>query len=48
MSHILFKLLLAFGALLLAPIAGGLLAGLDRIAAARMQRRVGPPLLQPF
>lgn len=33
---------------LLAPVAGGLLAGLDRIVSARMQRRVGPPLLQPF
>ncbi|HNW44324.1 MAG TPA: NADH-quinone oxidoreductase subunit H [Elusimicrobiales bacterium] len=34
--------------LLLAPLAGGLLAGVDRIVSARMQRRVGPPLLQPF
>ncbi len=33
---------------LLAPLAGGLLAGADRIVSARMQRRVGPPLLQPF
>jgi formate hydrogenlyase subunit 4 len=42
------KLLLALFALLLAPVAGGLLSGLDRIVTARMQRRVGPPLLQPF
>ena len=34
--------------LLLAPILGGLLSGCDRIIAARMQRRKGPPLLQPF
>lgn len=34
--------------LLLAPILGGLLAGCDRIISARMQRRKGPPLLQPF
>src|SRR5690606_5621843 len=34
--------------LLLAPIAGGLIAGIDRKLAARMQGRVGPPLLQPF
>ena len=34
--------------LILAPVAGGLLAGIDRIISARMQRRVGPPLLQPF
>ena len=34
--------------ILLAPIVGGLLDGLDRKISARMQRRVGPPLLQPF
>ena len=32
----------------LAPIVGCLLAGLDRIISARMQGRVGPPLLQPY
>ncbi|MBP3867053.1 MAG: NADH-quinone oxidoreductase subunit H, partial [Eggerthellaceae bacterium] len=31
-----------------APIIGCLLAGLDRIISARMQGRVGPPLLQPY
>jgi ech hydrogenase subunit B len=36
------------GYLLLAPIAGGLLAGIDRIVSARMQSRKGPPLFQPF
>jgi ech hydrogenase subunit B len=34
--------------LVLAPIFGGFLAGVDRIVSARMQGRVGPPLLQPF
>lgn len=34
--------------LLLAPLAGGLLAGADRVVTARMQGRVGPPLGQPF
>lgn len=34
--------------LLLAPLAGGILAGLDRKVSARMQGRVGPPVLQPF
>ena len=34
--------------LILAPILGGLIAGLDRIITARMQGRVGPPILQPF
>lgn len=33
---------------LLAPLAGGLLAGLDRKITARMQGRFGPPVLQPF
>lgn len=33
---------------LLAPIIGGLFDGMDRKISARMQRRVGPPLLQPF
>lgn len=33
---------------LLAPFAGGLLAGVDRKLTARMQGRKGPPLLQPF
>lgn len=34
--------------LLLAPLVGGLLDGVDRKISARMQGRVGPPLLQPF
>jgi formate hydrogenlyase subunit 4 len=33
---------------ILAPFLGGLLAGADRIITAKMQKRVGPPLLQPF
>lgn len=33
---------------ILAPLAGGLLAGVDRVICAKMQRRKGPPLLQPF
>ncbi|MDR0347661.1 MAG: NADH-quinone oxidoreductase subunit H [Coriobacteriales bacterium] len=32
----------------LAPIVGCLIAGLDRIINARLQGRVGPPLLQPW
>ena len=34
--------------LVLAPLVGGLLDGLDRKISARMQGRIGPPLLQPF
>lgn len=38
----------ALAYLLLAPLAGGLLAGIDRKITARMQGRIGPPILQPF
>ena len=31
-----------------APIVGGLLSGIDRKITARMQGRIGPPILQPF
>ena len=33
---------------LAAPLLGGLIVGFDRKITARMQGRVGPPLLQPF
>jgi formate hydrogenlyase subunit 4 len=33
---------------LVAPLLGGLLAGCDRKISARMQSRLGPPILQPF
>jgi len=32
----------------LSPLIGALLCGLDRVFAARMQGRQGPPLVQPF
>ena len=34
--------------LVLAPLIGGYLAGLDRVISAKMQRRVGPPVMQAF
>jgi len=34
--------------ILLAPVIGGLVSGIDRKITAHMQGRVGPPLLQPF
>ncbi len=40
-------ILIACG-LLAGPILGGLVSGADRILTARMQSRIGPPLLQPF
>lgn len=33
---------------IIAPVLGGLVSGLDRIITAKFQSRVGPPLLQPF
>ncbi len=38
----------AIAYVLLAPLVGGFLEGVDRKISARMQRRVGPPVLQPF
>ena len=34
--------------ILTAPLIGGLVYGGERVLRARMQRRMGPPLLQPF
>ena len=41
-------ILKALGYLILAPFIGGLLSGTDRLFAARMQGRQGPPIIQPF
>ena len=48
MSELFINICMGIAYLVLAPVVGGLLAGMDRIITARMQRRVGPPLLQPF
>lgn len=42
------NVLILLVAIVAAPIAGGLLTGVDRILTARMQNRYGPPVLQPF
>ncbi len=34
--------------LIFGAVAGGLLTGIDRVISAKMQRRKGPPVLQPF
>ena len=34
--------------ILLVPIFGGLIYGVERVVKARIQNRVGPPVLQPF
>ncbi|MDO9082677.1 MAG: NADH-quinone oxidoreductase subunit H [Humidesulfovibrio sp.] len=48
MNSLPLALVLALAGLVLAPLAGGLAAGLDRVLSARLQSRLGPPLLQPF
>lgn len=40
--------ILIYPGLLFVAIGGLLLAGIDRVMLAKMQRRVGPPLIQPF
>ncbi len=34
--------------IIVAPLLGGTLTGLDRVISAKMQKRKGPPLFQPF
>ncbi|CVI66996.1 MAG TPA: NADH-quinone oxidoreductase subunit H [Candidatus Anaerobutyricum stercoris] len=42
------KVIFVLAYLIFAPFVGALLDGVDRIISARMQRRKGPKLLQPF
>lgn len=44
----LVRIVIMTAYVLLAPLLGGLLAGLDRKLSARMQGRIGPSILQPF
>ena len=44
----IFTMILAVVAVLLAPVAGGLITGVDRRVTAWLQSRYGPPILQPF
>lgn len=46
--NILLVVIGTLGFAIVAPIFGCLLAGIDRKISARMQGRVGPPLLQPY
>lgn len=48
MSEMVINIISGIAYLILAPVVGGLLAGIDRKISARMQRRVGPPIMQPF
>lgn len=47
-TYILKTAIIVVVTLLAAPLIGGLLSGTDRFFSARMQRRQGPPVLQPF
>jgi ech hydrogenase subunit B len=47
-TDLAFSALRVIAIVVLAPLIGGLLSGLDRVISARMQGRKGPPLLQPF
>jgi formate hydrogenlyase subunit 4 len=42
------ELIIVIATIIFAPIIGGLLFGIDRRITARLQGRVGPPILQPF
>ncbi len=44
----IIKILIVIGYLVLAPLLGGVVSGVDRKLSARMQGRFGPPILQPF
>ena len=54
MTHLVLEALSYLGYILIFPgflfcfVAGLLLTGIDRKLVARMQKRVGPPILQPF
>ena len=48
LSEMVINIISGIAYLILAPVIGGLLAGVDRKISARMQRRVGPPIMQPF
>ncbi|WDU84127.1 NADH-quinone oxidoreductase subunit H [Caloramator sp. Dgby_cultured_2] len=39
---------LVFPGLLFSALVGLLLSGLDRKVVARMQKRIGPPIIQPI
>jgi formate hydrogenlyase subunit 4 len=42
------QLIIVIATIVLTPIVGGLLFGIDRRITARLQGRFGPPILQPF
>ena len=47
-TSLLTSVLRVIAIIVIVPIAGGLIAGVDRKVSAWMQSRKGPPILQPF
>lgn len=43
-----YEILIGILVVVLSPVLGGLLSGIDRKLTARMQGRQGPPIVQPF
>lgn len=48
MTGQILNIILVVGALIVAPLLGGFLSGVDRVLTARFQGRKGPPVWQPF
>ena len=48
MPGLLRSFLIVISVIVIAPIIGGILSGLDRKITARLQGRYGPPIAQPF
>ncbi len=44
----MINLMFALAGIVFAPFIGGLISGSDRILTARLQGRIGPPVVQPF
>ncbi|NLD45757.1 MAG: NADH-quinone oxidoreductase subunit H, partial [Clostridiaceae bacterium] len=43
-----YNIIIAVITIIVAPVIGGFLSGIDRKISARMQNRYGPPVQQPF
>lgn len=45
---LVYKIIICILTIIIAPILGGLIAGIDRVVSARFQSRKGPSIFQPF
>lgn len=46
--ELVYKIIICILTIIIAPILGGLIAGIDRVISARFQSRKGPSIFQPF